>query len=263
MSYFGSTEWYQRVAQGLVPKYTIVDKWGRNAVVGSVLEPIVSEALAGSFWQPTVGSTIRVAAGGDVADTTDGAGARTIIVEGLNENYALVSETIILAGALASASTSATFCRVHRAFVDTVGTYGGSNADEIMVENTAGTADIITIDAHANGQGQSLHAQYSAPANTLIWLLNMFYSVDSTKTNDVHIKVLDDISQVVAPFGARRTLIEFEGVKSNINFTPTSPIRINKPGISTPLDIWIEGAVGATTSIVTARMQLLMLDTTP
>ena len=262
MSYFGTTEWYQRVAEGLVPNYSIVDKWGRNAAVGTVLEPIISEALSGVFWQPTAGSTIRVAAGGDAADTVDGNGARTIVVEGLDENFAFVSETITLAGALASASTSATFCRVTRAFVDTVGTYNGSNEAEIVVEITAGTADVITIDSHAGGQGQSLHAQYSAPANSKIWLLNMFYSVDSTKTNDVHIRVLDDISKVTAPFGARRTLVEFEGVVNNIDFTPSAPIRINKPGISTPLDIWIEGAVSATTSIVTARMQLLV-QTTP
>lgn len=263
MSYFGSTDWYQRVSQGLVPKYTLVDKWGRNSSVGTVLEPIISETLAGSFWQPTTGSTIRVKAGGDAADASGGAGARTIVVEGLDDSYASASETITLAGVAASASTTTVFTRVHRAFVVTVGAYNGSNTAEIVVENTAGSVDIITISAHAGGQGQSLHAQYSAPANTQVWLLNMFYSVDSTKTNDVHIRALDDISTVTVPFGARRTLIEFEGVKTNIDFTPTAPIKINKPGITSPLDIWIEGAVGATTSIVTARMQLLLFDTTP
>jgi len=253
--------WVVRVAAGLVPGWKFIDKWGRNGVVGTTREPIVSESLGGDFWHPTAASTIRIKAGGNAADDTAGAGARKINVEGLDENYQLVNEDIVTAGASASASTTTTFTRVFRAFVVEAGTYGGTNTAEIMIENTAGTADIITVDAHDGGQGQSLHCQYSAPVNTNVYLVHLFYNADTTKVNDVHLKVTDDISIVTAPFGATRTLVEFEGVVEKVVLVPYTPILLNKPGITTPTDIWVEGAVASGSSIISARMQLLVEST--
>jgi hypothetical protein len=260
MTYFGSTEWYQRVAEGLVPKYTLVEKWGRNDTVGTTIEPIVSSTLAGVLWRPTTAETVRVKAGGNVNDTAAGTGARTIQVEGLDENYALASESLTLAGASASASTTTTFTRVHRLYVLTTGTYLGSNAGEIILENTAGTSNIITVDNHVASVGQSLHCSYSAPANHTVWLVHLYYNTDTTKTSDVHVVVNDDISVVAAPFGASRLLLEYEGVVRDIQFLPAAPIRMSKAGVSTPLDIGVYGAVSSTTSTVSAQMRLLLKD---
>jgi hypothetical protein len=253
--------WVTAVAAGRVPGWRLIDKWGRNAAVGTGSTPIISNTLGGDFWAPTAASTVRIKAGGNAADDTAGAGARTINIQGLDENYLTINEDIVTAGASASVSTTKTFTRVYRAFVTEVGTYRGANTAEMVIENTAGTADIITIDAHDGGQGQSLHCQYSAPANTNVYLAHFFYNVDSAKLNDVHIKVTDDISIVSAPFGSTRTLLEFEGVQGNIVLVPNTPILLNKPGIVTPSDIWVEGAVASATSIVTARMQLLLQST--
>ena len=261
MTYLPTREWYQRVSAGEVPGFKLVDKWGRNGNVGTTLEPIVSETLAGDYWAPTTASTVRVKAGGNANDDAAGTGARTLNIEGLDENYLLANEDITLAGASASSSTTTTFTRVFRAFVKTAGTYRGANAAEIVIENTAGTADIITVDAHDGGQGQSLHCQYSAPINTRVYLIHFFYNTDSTKTNDAHIKVIDDISITSAPFGASRTLIEFEGVNDAVVLVPASPILLNKPGITTPTDILVEGAVASATSVISSRMQLLIEST--
>jgi len=261
MTYLPNQDWYTRVAAGDVPGWKLIDKWGRNGVVGSALEPIISETLAGDFWHPTAASTVRIKAGGNAADDAAGAGARKINIQGLDENYQLVNEDIITAGASASASTTTTFTRVFRAFVTETGTYLGTNTAELIIENTAGTEDIITVDAHDGGQGQSLHCQYSAPANTNVYLIHFFYNADTTKVNDVHIKVTDDISTVVAPFGAKRTLVEFEGVVEKVVLVPASPILLNKPGIVTPTDVWVEGAVASGTSTISCRMQLLIEST--
>jgi hypothetical protein len=236
----------------------MVDTWGRNATVGTTREPIISETLAGVIWQPTAASTVRVKAGGDANDDAAGSGARTISVEGLDENYDLATDTLTTAGVSASASSTVTFTRVHRAYVMTCGTYGGTNAAEIVIENSAGTADIITIDDHAGGSGQSLHCAYSVPKDTTVWLLGLYYYTDTTKTNEVHLTTQDDISTVAAPFGSQRTLIDFEGVASSINFAPQAPSKVNKPGNTGPLDIWVDGSVSSGTSAVSARMQLLL-----
>lgn len=261
MSYFGTTDWYERVAQDLVPNYSIIDKWGRNGAVGTTGDAIVSETLAGVFWTPTAASTVRIKAGGNANDTIAGTGARKIIIQGLDENYEFATETINTNGASASSSTTTTFTRLFRAFVDEVGTYRGLNLGEIILENTAGTSDIITVDFQSGtGTGQSLHCQYSVPANNRVWLLALHYAVDGTKTNDVRLMVTDDISAVAAPFGASRLLVEFEGVTTDIAYIPPAPFLLNKPGIQSPIDIWVEGLVSASTSIVSARMQLLIFD---
>jgi len=247
------------VARGKVAGHAIVDKWGRNDTVATALEPIVSSTLAGAFWTPTTALAVRVRAGGDANDTAAGTGARTISVEGLDENYDLATEEITLAGASASAATTTLWTRIHRAFVTTTGTYTSANAAEIIVEATDGTA-AITIDAHEANVGQSLHCHYAAPRNTRVFLTHLYYNADTTKTNDVHLIVNDDISNVVAPFGSTRTLLEFEGVNEAVVFVPQSPILLNKPGVSTPTDVWISGAVSSATSVVSARMQLLLID---
>lgn len=261
MTFIPQSDFLIEVAKGNVTGHQLVNKYGRNGVVGTTAEPIISETLAGAFWTPIAASTVRIKAGGSVNDiNTTGSGARTIEVQGIDENFARVTETIACNGASASSSTTTTYFRVDRAFVVTAGTYGGSNAAEIIIENTAGTADIITIDFHTSThQGQSLHCAWAAPTGTEVYLTGLVYNCDTTKTNDVHLKVTDDISVVSAPYGATRTIMEFEGVNRQVIFTPNGPVKLSKPGITTPMDIWVEGLVSATTSIVSARMQLLVV----
>jgi len=260
MSYFGTTEWYHRVAAGQVPGYKVVDKWGRNESVATTFEPIISDAV-GALWQPTAASTVRIAAGGNANDTAAGTGCREVTIEGLDDTYALASETIATAGASASTATTTSFTRVFRAYGSAMGTYLGVNADEIMIETSDGVTNIITVDAHDGGQGQSLHCAYSVPDNTRAYLVHLYYNADTTKANDVHLRVADEIDVVAAPFGATRTLVEFEGVVEAVQFVPVSPILLNKPGIDNPFDVWVAGHVSAGTSVISARMQLLLEST--
>ncbi len=257
MSYFGSTEWYQRVAQGLVPNYEILNIGGRNAVVGAIVEPIISETLAGVIWQPTSATTVRVKAGGNVNDTASGTGARTIILSGLDENYNSVTDTLTLAGVSASSNSTVTFTRIYSVIVGEVGTYGNNNAAEIIVEDSAGIANIITVDAHEGGQGRSLNCHYASPNNSLVWFIGFFYNVDSAKSNDVRLESLHDIDKVVAPFG-QKTATPFSGIIRDLAYVPAAPVLINIPGNLGPLDVWVAGSVDAPSSIVTAQMQLLV-----
>jgi len=260
MSYFGSTEWFTKVAEGLVPGYSFDGRWGRNASVGNTHEPIISASMGGAFWTPTAASTVQVRAGGNVNDDIAGTGARTISITGLNEDYDTVKEIISLAGVSASAPTTITFTRLHRASVESTGTYGGANAGEIIIEATTGSITAMTIDDYNGGEGRSLFCVLSTPRNHSVWLLQLYYSADTTKTNDVRFLIHDDISKVVAPFASTRVILEFEGIKNSLGFNTTAPIRLNDPDDLSPRDLWITGAVSAGTAPVSAGLLFLLKD---
>jgi hypothetical protein len=69
-----------------------------------------------------------VKAGGSTVNDVDttGSGARKVEVNGFDENFALASEVLALAGASASADSTITFIRVFGAKITECGTYGGN-----------------------------------------------------------------------------------------------------------------------------------------
>lgn len=261
MSYIANQEWYQKVAAGEVPGFRLYDLFGRNTAVGTTVTPIVAKALGGDFWAPTSASTVRVKAGENSNDSAAGPGARTVLVEGLDENYAFASEVLTLAGTSASASTTTTFRRVFRATVQTTGTYRGNNDGEIFIENTAGTADIIVIPSETSSLGITHHCQFSSPVNSRVYLTQFTYHPDATKANTFGLFLTDSINTVSAPFGTRRTWITLTGQTTRYDMAPASPVLLNRDGLVTPMDIWVSGSVSSTASTITCRLQLIVEST--
>lgn len=144
------------VQLGLVPGISGVHKFGANAAVGASFEAIW--VAGGSYNFLASAETIRVAAGGDVADTAAGTGAQQITVQGLDANGDEQTVTIETNGASASTSTTETFWRVNRAFVSRVGS-GDVNAAAVSIETTGGT-EIARIGA---GASQTEQAVYTIP----------------------------------------------------------------------------------------------------
>ncbi len=258
MTFFGSTEWYQRIAEGLVPGYSLVHKYGRNDSVGTSYEPIIDGSLAGALWQPTAPSTVRVKSGGDAGDAAGEAGARTIRVYGLDENYAFADETITLAGASASANTTTQFIRIHRAYAVDLGTYGGKNIADIMVETSSGSDDIIAI---AAGEGQSQHSFFSVADGYDVWLLSLKMTADMNQEFSTKVYSFVNIDQVAAPFGATKLKLQFDGLQQPIDLKPVAPIKLNGADSPSPMDVWIESKVTTGSGEITADFELLIKKT--
>jgi hypothetical protein len=127
------------ITNGGIPQRFTVHKFGMNLTTASgdaIWEP------GGAYPYLTYTGTakaMRVKAGGNAADTAAGTGARTVTIQGLDENFAIAQETVTLAGASASAATTTTFSRVLRVFVATTGT-GRTNASTIDIEDSGGAA---------------------------------------------------------------------------------------------------------------------------
>lgn len=203
-------------SRGKLSGVTDEHKFGRNPAVGTSEEDIWATGGAYTGWL-TSASAVRVRAGGDVADDTAGAGAQTITVQGLDENWSAASESITLAGASASSATTTTFIRVFHAYVTRVGTYHGSNTAEITIETTGGAA-VCSI---AAGEGQSQSSIYTVPAGYTAYVRKVFVFVDGNKNATVKLWRYDSANDVSAPYdggAGKRVWHEFPGVSGMLEF---------------------------------------------
>jgi hypothetical protein len=154
---------YTRVAQGLVPGYSSFSVFGYNPDVDQTEETIWPDG--GLIPHPTTDSQLTI-----VSTSTDddgdpvGTGARTVYIEGLDENYEVVSETVTMNGTT-GVTTVNSYMYVNQFYVATVGS-GGANAGEITAKVGATLYDII-----ATGYNNRTTAHYCVPAGYTAYLL--------------------------------------------------------------------------------------------
>jgi len=193
-------------ARGLHSDIFVVHKFGNNPAVSNSGDDIWQDG--GAYNWLTTAIALRVKAGGDANDDSAGTGARTITIEGLDENWDLASESLTLAGASASAATTTTFIRINRAFVVTCGTYTSANTANIHIETTAGV-DVADI---AAGEGQTQIGLYSIPRGYKAYLTRLEVEVDSAKSCTITLYKREQADVVTAPFGSKRIISRFSGV---------------------------------------------------
>ena len=129
-------------------------KFGYNADVGTASET-VWEAGGLSPWPAAAAATTIVST--DVKDTSDGVGARTVQVYGLDSDYKPINETVILNGTTA-VNLPGVYLRVFRAKVLSAGSEL-DNAGSLQVKHSTTVIAQISI-----GYNQTLMAVYTIPA---------------------------------------------------------------------------------------------------
>lgn len=242
------------VRQGNVPGHSLVHKFGRNdSILNNVWDLISPTGPSGAF--PASGTPVRIQAGGDGDDTANGAAAREITVVGIDTNLNEISETIATAGGSASAFTSASFWRVHRAYVSSVGTYGGNNTGNIVVEHSS-SIDIIDILA---GEGQSQHGAYTIPIGKTGYLMSISLEADSNKAADFRLFTRENFNVVTAPMKPKRLQLYFDGILGQETLNPGSPMLV-LPALT---DIWIEAEGGGAGTEVSVDFEILLIDDDP
>lgn len=122
------------------------------------------------------GDTYRVANANDT-------GAAVISLQGLDGNYAQISEDIILNGTT-DVTTSKSYLRVFRARVHLAGS-SLYNEGAITVTNNAGTSDLAQISAM---RGQTLMAQWTVPEGFTLYVVQWSVGDESNKGAEVVFK---------------------------------------------------------------------------
>jgi len=218
-------DFWLELAKGDVPNHSRVLKFGRDVAVGSTYAPV---SIGKVYRTPQVsGATALRVKAGDANDTAAGSGAREITIQGLDETGALVNATLATAGTSASAATSETFIRLFRAFVSASGTYAtqttGSHAADIVIENSAGTEDWLTIDSTDIPKGQSEVAVFTIPLGFTGYINATHISVTATKSVTVSFFKRENILETAAPYSAMRLQEQWGGVDGQAGYTLSVP----------------------------------------
>lgn len=252
MTYLGDQKFLIEVQQGKVAGCSMVHKFGRNGSVPDGTWEFVNR-LGFTDWPLPAATTVRIKAGGDVADTAAGAGAREVTVQGIDDSFNEASEAIATAGAGASAATSTSFWRIHRAWVSAIGTYGAANTGAVTIENSGGGTDLIEIGGA--GKGQTQFAAWTVPIAKTAYLLGMHIQVDTNKSANVRAYTRADIDDTVAPMKSKRLKLFF-AVKGDMRYVPEGPELI----IPAKSDFWVEASGDGAACAVTVNFELLVVD---
>jgi len=200
-------------------------------------------------WLQSV-SAVRIKSGGNAADDTAGAGAQTIVVEGLNANFAEQSSTITTAGTSASSATPETYIRITRASVANVGTYTGANTGNIVIETTGGTV----VGEILAGSGQTQLSMYTVPAGHTAYLRHAHCSVSTSANKESTITMYQrrNADDTTTPFTGKRIVHVWEAVSgvADLNF-------FSLPAFPEKTDIWFTSK--GSTSVVSITYDLIVV----
>lgn len=240
-------------ALGRLDGIATVRKFGRNDAVGTgSYEDIWT--VGGDYNFLTAASAVQIAAGGNAADDAAGAGARSVTVVGLDENWAEATETITTAGASASSATTTTFIRVYRAYVANVGTYGGNNTGDITIETT-GSTTVCQIDADL---GQTQMAIYTVPAGKTAYLPRLHVGIAQSANKEASIRVWrrENADDVSAPFsGGKRLVYAFDEVSEFLTLDHLAFISFPEK-----TDIWASAIGTGGGTLVDVQFDLYVVD---
>ena len=250
------SKFYQNVGEGALSEYSIVYKFGKNEAVGTTLVPV---CFGGVYQMPQVANatTLRIKAG-NANDTAAGTGAREITLIGMDETGAEITVLVATAGASASSNTTEKFLRLDRAYVSASGTYPtainiDSQTATIVIENSAGSADWLTINAK---MAQSHVAAYAIPLGKIGYINSIISAVDSNKAYDLHLFIRENILETAVPYSGFRIHAHIVGLQDPLVWnvkTPLGPF----PALT---DIVWAAKVGTGTADISVDFEVLLKD---
>jgi hypothetical protein len=242
-------------AAGVFSNQSGVHKFGTNPAVGAnSTEDIWFGGGAYTGWLTTA-DEVRVKAGGDSDDAAAGTGAQKVVVEGLDENWAIASEELTMNanGTLASASSSTTFIRVYRAYISDVGTYGGANTGDVIIETDTSTSVVASI---AADKGQSQLSMYTVPAGKTAYLTSFESTVDAAKAADVEMFQRQNADDATTPFTGKRLVSGFLQL-----IGPDTRTFTHYPSFPAKTDIWAQATTGSGAApAVSVDYDLILVD---
>lgn len=252
--------WGAQIARGNMRLAHIHHQFGRNAACGTSYVPVSD---IGTYRTPQVANAtqLRIKSGGNAADTSDGVGARSIKLWGLNSSGDEVTEVIDTAGASASVATSNSFIRLYHAEVHDSGTYGtqsaGSHVGDITIEDATGTEDWAKILINGFPSAATCIGSLTIPRNHAGLITSVKITVDSSgdKTMDVLIMQRKNILQAAAPYSPVVKIQEFLGISGVQDVTFDIPFKVSEL-----TDIGVLAKSSNSTNAVSVDMEVVMLE---
>lgn len=164
----GSFDYAINISAGQQDGVGYIEKFGRNDTMSANIETIWDGSNIYTYLTSASSVYITSSSG---SDTVAGTGARTVEVEGLDENYVLTTETINVD----DSASQTTFIRLFRAIVKATGS-GGQAAGIISIRSAASGGGTLLAQIQKVGTGggaslgQTFMAMYTVPAGKTAYL---------------------------------------------------------------------------------------------
>jgi hypothetical protein len=168
------------ISKGHTKGHRTLYKFGYNPDVNGDEETVWSQG--GDFPYPTSAVTMFVSST-SANDANGGTGANSIIIQGLDENYDEVEETVLLNGQT-QVATQNSYLRIYRAFVTLCGT-GGTSGGIIYVGSSGATSGVpnTTIYANLHLGNQTQIAAYTVPAGYTLYVDDINFTAGLSQAN--------------------------------------------------------------------------------
>ena len=169
------------IARGHTAGYTAIYKFGYNPDVNGTEETVQAEG--GNYvW---LDNAVTVFASSSSAnDTGGGTGANTITIQGLDEDYNEIEESITLNGQT-QVATQLSYLRVYRAFVTLAGS-GGTSGGTVYLGSSGATAGVPnTVYASLGLGNQTQIAAYTVPAGYTLYLDDINFTAGISQAGKV------------------------------------------------------------------------------
>jgi hypothetical protein len=227
------------LARGLVEGMQPIYKFGKSTTVGATAFSTIWH-VGGLYETPTT-ATVATIVSDSANDTAAGTGARTVQIEGLDEDFNFQSEVVTLNGT-SSVNSTLSFIRLNRMFVLTTGSLNDHDGQIVC------TVDSKTVCRIDDGDNQSQVAHYTLPANKTGYLDQLSFGVGSGKEVELRIVVRQ-------PGGVYRAVSNFFLYQSTETITLNIPVSIPEKS-----DIQIQAKAAAGTVAVNAIFSILLVD---
>ena len=168
------------ISKGHTKGHRTLYKFGYNPDVNGDEETVWSQG--GDFPYPTSAVTMFVSST-SANDANGGTGANSILIQGLDENYDEVEETVLLNGQT-QVATQNSYLRIYRAFVTLCGT-GGTSGGIIYVGSSGATGGVpnTTIYANLHLGNQTQIAAYTVPAGYTLYVDDINFTAGLSQAN--------------------------------------------------------------------------------
>jgi len=231
----------------LTSRLTDVQKFGRNAAVGTTAEPIADDGVTlANYQQAAVTTAAMVVSGSDNDNGAGTTGALTIRIHGLNAAWEYQFEDLTLNGTT-EVATAKQYIRVWRMQVLTAGS-GGVNAGAIDFLDATGADVMARITA---GWNQTLMAMFSVPVDHQARVTRVAGSLEASPAAGNTIALW---AQDAKGGGARQVkLVNNVYGQGTSHFETNFDIDLQVPG---GYDLWMEADASTGSQIVNGQFDL-------
>ncbi len=257
MSYFGSTEFFQQVAEGLWDEYSIVNKFG----AGDATTTLAEVCRSGTYQMPKTIQALEFISS-SALDTSTGTGAQQITYQGLDANWEVVTGTVATNGTTAVALPDS-LIRLFRWYVSKSGTYGtaktSSHFGTLTIRASGAGATWSQIELVGSfGLGQSEIGWYTVPAGKTAYMWRGAVTTDSSKQLNAYFFQRPNANDVSATYnGTMRIVNKKIGIE---NFFVNEMILPGGPLVG-PCDVGVSAMTSLSTAHVECSFSLLLKDT--